>query len=330
MKKRYLCIVLMAVVIFEFGFGAIGREDEPALLPMVKQNRMHMQDRKAIEQLRLDLRDAMAKVKDSKLDDLENQLFPKDAKGESVPLAYTQMKAKLSNRTEVIPLLLAGMERRPKQTGWTYAIWIRSSSDHLEIKSLPLKEKKAYGQYTLAYLQETLETVQKKPAGNPNQSGQQDNTLQLLNEKAVVAMELDELELAKQTAEEMLTLNTDLKSWNYGNVIHQANTILGRVALRRDDLEKAKQYLIQSGKTPGSPQLNSFGPSFMLARELLEKDQKEAVLEYLDLIAVFWANPEKARPYSKKLAEEHAQLLSEWKQEIKDGKIPDGPQWLVW
>lgn len=152
--------------------------------------------------------------------------------------------------------------------------------------------------------------------------------MQLLDDQAAMAMELDELELAKKTAEEMLTLNTDLKSWNYGNVIHRANTILGRVALRRNDLEKAKQYLIQSGKTPGSPQLNSFGPSFTLARVLLEKGQKETVLEYLDLVAVFWANPEIKSPPFKKNAEEHAQLLSKWKQQIKDGKIPDGQHWL--
>jgi hypothetical protein len=327
--NKHLYIVLMTFAIFQFGFAAVERQDGPALLPMVKQDKMSMQDRKAIEQIRLDLRGAMAKIKDAALDDFEKQLFTKDAQGKNLPPAYEQMKTKLSNRTEVIPLLLAGMERRQEQAGWAHAIWIRSSSDLLEMKSLPVKQKKAHGQYTLAYLQEALDMARKIPAVDPNQAGRQDDTLQLLKDKAAVAMELDELELAKQTAEEMLTLNTDIKSWNYGNVIHRANTILGRVALRRDDLEKAKQYLIQSGKTPGSPQLDSIGPSFMLARELLEKGQKETVLQYLDLIALFWANPEKARPYGKKLAKEHVQLLSKWKQKIKDGKIPDAPQWLV-
>jgi len=290
---------------------------------------MTIQGKKAIEQIRLDLRGAMAKVKDAALDDLEKQLFPKDAQGKNLPPAYEHMESKLSNRTEAIPLLLAGMERRPKQADWASAIWTRSSSDRLKIKGLSSQEKKAYGQYTLAYLQEALEMTQKALVGDPNQP-QREYILLLLDDKAAMAMELDELELAKQTTEEMLTLNTDLESWNYGNVIHKANTILGCVALRRDDLEKAKQYLIQSGKTPGSPQLNSFGPSFLLARELLEKGQKETVLQYLDLVAVFWANPEKKSPRFKPLAQEHAQLLSKWKQEIKDGKIPDAPQWQVW
>lgn len=159
MKKEHF-FILMAVAIFGFGFGKVVGGEAPVVLPSAEQESLSMQNSKEIEQIRLDLRSAMANVKDAELDDFEKQLFPKDAKKEDAPLAYEQMKAKLSNRTEVIPLLLAGMERRPKQTGWSFAIWTRSSSDNLEIKSLPLKEKKAYGSYTLAYLHETLEMVQ--------------------------------------------------------------------------------------------------------------------------------------------------------------------------
>ena len=105
------------------------------------------------------------------------------------------------------------------------------------------------------------------------------------------------------------------------------NTVLGQVALREGNIQKAKFHLIESGKTPGSPQLNSFGPSFVLARELLEKGQKEAVLEYLYLITVFWANPEIAKPTYKSDAQKKAEQIWKWKQEIKRGKIPDDRKW---
>ena len=55
--------------------------------------------------------------------------------------------------------------------------------------------------------------------------------------------------------------------------------------------------------------------------------KKEAVLKYLDLIAVFWANPDTVQPYRRKGNEEKAQLLSKWKQEIRNGKIPDDRKW---
>ena len=43
-----------------------------------------------------------------------------------------------------------------------------------------------------------------------------------------------------------------------------------------------------SGDTPGSPQLNSFGPSMRLARELLRSGESEAVLAYFAQCRRFW------------------------------------------
>ncbi|MDQ2731693.1 MAG: hypothetical protein M3Y56_08550, partial [Armatimonadota bacterium] len=60
-------------------------------------------------------------------------------------------------------------------------------------------------------------------------------------------------------------------SWQYGNNIHEANQILGLAALREGRVADAKRYLIAAGKTPGSPQLNSFGPHMVLAQELLSR-----------------------------------------------------------
>ena len=76
--------------------------------------------------------------------------------------------------------------------------------------------------------------------------------------------------------------------WNYGNAIHDGNSVLGRVALRDGKREDARKFLSAAGKTPGSPQLNSFGPNMSLAREMAEAGEKEAVLAYFESCRTFW------------------------------------------
>jgi len=101
----------------------------------------------------------------------------------------------------------------------------------------------------------------------------------------------------------------DRKSWDHGNAIHHGNLILGRLALRRGELDKAKQHLLAAGRTPGSPQLDSFGPNMTLALELIEKGERQAVLEYFELCARFW-----------KL--DRGQLKA-WAATVKGGGTPD-------
>lgn len=76
--------------------------------------------------------------------------------------------------------------------------------------------------------------------------------------------------------------------WNYGNAIHNGNEVLGQVSLRRGNRKKALEHLAAAGATPGSPQLNSFGPSFRLAQALLDAGERDAVLAYLESCARFW------------------------------------------
>ncbi len=97
-------------------------------------------------------------------------------------------------------------------------------------------------------------------------------------------------------------------NWNYGNAIHKVNIIEGRIALQNGDLELAKQYLIEAGKTPGSPQLNSFGPNMTLAREFLNKNEKQIVIQYFDLCNKFWNDD-----YNK---------LDDWKKQVENGEMP--------
>lgn len=127
---------------------------------------------------------------------------------------------------------------------------------------------------------------------------------------ATAAMAAGETAKAKRYATDVLKAVTkEEEGLNYGNVIHDANLILGRIALREGKVGEATRYLLAAGQTPGSPQLNSFGPDMSLAEELLAKGERQAVIDYLDLCAKFW-----------KFSEGR---LKQWKDAIRAGQRPD-------
>ena len=55
--------------------------------------------------------------------------------------------------------------------------------------------------------------------------------------------------------------------------------------------------------------MNSFGPNMSLASDLLEKGEREVVLEYFELCRKFW--------------QLDMGRLDKWSQEIKSGTIPN-------
>lgn len=110
-----------------------------------------------------------------------------------------------------------------------------------------------------------------------------------LDEAAELAYKIKDYEGAKKYALESLSLSSShISDWNYGNSIHNSNMILGRISLRNGDFNEAKKYLLASAKSPGSPQLDTFGPSLKLADELLQNNESTAVLSYLHSISRFW------------------------------------------
>ncbi len=132
----------------------------------------------------------------------------------------------------------------------------------------------------------------------------------LLADAAKAAYESGEYTKAAEHGAELLALATaEPRGWSPGNSIHQGNVVLGRVALHQGDVEKAKQFLLAAGKTPGSPQLNSFGPNMALARDLLAVGEAGTVTQYLDLCGEFW-KLDRGR-------------LDAWKAEIRQGRTPD-------
>jgi hypothetical protein len=102
-----------------------------------------------------------------------------------------------------------------------------------------------------------------------------------LGDLAKRAFNAEEIEKARGYSQQLLEMAAQYpKDWNYGNAIYYGNFVLGRIALKEGNLLGAGQYLLAAGATPGSPQLNSFGPNVTLAKELLEKGQVDVVLQY--------------------------------------------------
>ena len=108
---------------------------------------------------------------------------------------------------------------------------------------------------------------------------------------------------------ELLTLADAYRDdWYYGNAVHHGNLLLGRIALAQGDTTLAKVKLLAAGATPGSPQLNSFGPNMVLALELIQAGERAAVLEYLALCRRFW--------------ELGPATLDEWSHDVSAGREP--------
>jgi len=114
-------------------------------------------------------------------------------------------------------------------------------------------------------------------------------------------------------ARELLELAESYRGdWNYGNAVHHGHLILGRVALLNGGIATARAELLLAGQTPGSPQLDSFGPNMRLAKELLEAGEKAIVLQYFDLCRRFWVMG--------------TQNLAQWSAAINESRMPEfGP-----
>lgn len=108
---------------------------------------------------------------------------------------------------------------------------------------------------------------------------------------------------------ERIRSKDDGDSFKNGITIHNGNMVLGRIALRDNRREDAKNYLLKAGLTPASPTLNSFGPNMSLANDLLNVGERETVLMYFHECHRFWDfNKEK---------------LNSWEQDVRDGNAPD-------
>jgi predicted S18 family serine protease len=131
-----------------------------------------------------------------------------------------------------------------------------------------------------------------------------------LDDAAKESLNVGKKDEAKAYADELASLMDKYKDdWNYGNAVQDVNIVLGRLALAEGKIDEAKADLLKAGKSSGSGVMNSFGPNMSLAKELLEKGEKDVVLEYFDLCRKFWSF--------------HNDKLDEWSKDVKAGKIPN-------
>jgi len=136
------------------------------------------------------------------------------------------------------------------------------------------------------------------------------NRFYALNRAAKDAFNLGKKEEARAYAEEQSQMLERYKGdWNYGNAVQDINMVLGRIAVSEGKLDAAKEYLLKAGDSTGSPQMNSFGPNMSLAKDLLEKGEKQTVLEYFKKCARFWK-----MDYGK---------LDAWTKQVESGQTPD-------
>lgn len=154
-------------------------------------------------------------------------------------------------------------------------------------------------------LQQALENL--KTATEPTQR------LPALGEAAKQSLAAGKTADAQKYAQEAL----DLLPGARGNpaaadAAHSAHQVLGRLALREGKLDEAKRHLMASILTPG-PRLTDYGPAMGLVKELLEKGERQAVLDYFSACAKFW----------------NRSRLEEWGREVNEGKVPDFPANLL-
>lgn len=126
---------------------------------------------------------------------------------------------------------------------------------------------------------------------------------------AKAAIDADDGDRAQRFADELLSQGTVARPLD-GQFVHDSHSILGRVALRRNNVAEAKRQLLEAGKVTGGGTLTSFGPNMTLAKELVEKGERETVVSYLEACRKFWPNPR----------------LAEWIKTIQSGGTPEfGP-----
>jgi len=176
----------------------------------------------------------------------------------------------------------------PRQLGTLYSLQMGTTNGDARREFA----KKAYGHFELA--SKLTEDEQRKRL--------------LRIELARTAFEAGETSRAVSLATEVLgELPKEKEAWARADLIHNAHLILGRAALRNGDVAEGKLQLIAAGQVDGSPVLSSFGPSMLLAKELLDKGERETVLEYFAEVGAFWKNVK----------------LQQWIATVKSGGIPD-------
>jgi hypothetical protein len=110
---------------------------------------------------------------------------------------------------------------------------------------------------------------------------------------ANLAFDLNDDQAAKTYATEALNLVSGQKeriSESSPEAIHDANDVLGRIALRSGDLEGARDYLLRAATILQEHAWRSRAPRMALAQSLLDRGERDVVLKYLEEMKTSWSN----------------------------------------
>ena len=130
---------------------------------------------------------------------------------------------------------------------------------------------------------------------------------QLHDQAARLLLHFGHLAKARVHAEAMVMMATGIHDGMDGKQVHSGHVILGRIALREGDVGEARARLELAGRTAGAAQLDC--PEMALANELLQHDQRDAVLQYLLLC--------------RTACDSYGDTLDRWIAQLRDGLIPE-------
>ncbi len=128
-----------------------------------------------------------------------------------------------------------------------------------------------------------------------------------LSNLAKAAARADAPDKASRYAAELLSL--DAKFGQYEQRVYDGHMVQGLVALKQGNVERAKLELRASGAIKALPVLSSFGPQMDLAKQLIEKGERQAVLEFFAQCAAFWKSGQAK--------------LDNWAATVRGGGMPD-------
>jgi hypothetical protein len=121
------------------------------------------------------------------------------------------------------------------------------------------------------------------------------------------AFALGELDRARAHAEQMLVGNVGEVAETRGDAAHNGHMLLGRIALRSDDVDRARVHMILAGEAGVTGMVPLVRPDMRLARDLLARGELDVVIRYLTLCQAL----------------RERVPVDDWIAEIRAGRIPD-------
>lgn len=216
--------------------------------------------------------------------------------------AVNWMKATEPEAAET--LLRDGRKIEPENFLYSYELANLYGGKATEAKDKSVAGRQKFLSMAFAEGEQTLILLKKERSDERDEK-----RAELLKKMAEAALELNKLDKARIYATELvLEFGDNPARVEYSQSSHYGNLTLGKLALKENAVEKAKEHLLIAARAPQRARFNSVSPDFTLAAQLLERGEQEVVLEYVTLCEKFTlADKEK---------------LQTWREEIKAGKTP--------